>query len=142
VVWKIVELGAEIRPEPFADRESLLERGVPVVHVRSENRVGSKVAISAGCGYAKRGRVEELRAADARAWIAYQIRTLGTGAGAGDVGRKRHVERQSGLNGRQLSMPQISSIERCANLAGIESLLAICRAFDTKPSEILASIEF
>lgn len=42
----------------------------------------------------------------------------------------------------KLSVSQISSIERGANLPSIESLLAICRAFGRKPSEILASIEF
>lgn len=42
----------------------------------------------------------------------------------------------------KLSVSQISSIERGANLPSIESLLAICRAFDRKPSEILASIDF
>ena len=42
----------------------------------------------------------------------------------------------------KLSVSQISSIERGANLPSIESLLAICRAFDRKTSEILASIEF
>ena len=42
----------------------------------------------------------------------------------------------------KLSVSQISSIERGANLPSMESLLAICRAFDRKPSEILASIEF
>jgi DNA-binding NtrC family response regulator len=42
----------------------------------------------------------------------------------------------------RLSVSQISSIERGANLPSIESLLAIARAFDRKPSEILASIEF
>src|SRR5919198_1271896 len=42
----------------------------------------------------------------------------------------------------KLSVSQISSIERGANLPSVESLLAICRAFDRKPSEILASIEF
>lgn len=41
-----------------------------------------------------------------------------------------------------LSVSQISSIERGANLPSIESLLAICRAFDKKPSEILLSIDF
>lgn len=41
-----------------------------------------------------------------------------------------------------LSVSQISSIERGANLPSIESLLAIARAFNKKPSEILASIEF
>ncbi len=42
----------------------------------------------------------------------------------------------------KLSVSQISSIERGANLPSIESLLAICRAFNRKPSEILASIDF
>jgi transcriptional regulator with XRE-family HTH domain len=42
----------------------------------------------------------------------------------------------------KLSVSQISSIERGTNLPSVESLLAICRAFDRKPSEILASIEF
>lgn len=42
----------------------------------------------------------------------------------------------------KLSISQISSIERGANLPSIESLLAICRAFDKKPSEVLAAIDF
>jgi DNA-binding NtrC family response regulator len=42
----------------------------------------------------------------------------------------------------KLSVSQISSIERGANMPSIESLLAICRAFQKKPSEILASIDF
>jgi DNA-binding NtrC family response regulator len=42
----------------------------------------------------------------------------------------------------RLSVSQISSIERGANLPSMESLLAIAKAFDKKPSEILASIEF
>jgi DNA-binding NtrC family response regulator len=42
----------------------------------------------------------------------------------------------------KLSVSQISSIERGANLPSIESLLALCRAFQKKPSEILASIDF
>ncbi|MGJ5819272.1 response regulator [Paludibaculum fermentans] len=42
----------------------------------------------------------------------------------------------------KLSVSQISSIERGANLPSIESLLAISRAFGLKPSEILTSIEF
>jgi DNA-binding NtrC family response regulator len=41
-----------------------------------------------------------------------------------------------------LSVSQISSIERGANLPSIESLLAISRAFGLKPSTILASIDF
>lgn len=42
----------------------------------------------------------------------------------------------------RLSVSQISSIERGANLPSIESLLAICRAFRRKPSELLSSIDF
>jgi DNA-binding NtrC family response regulator len=42
----------------------------------------------------------------------------------------------------RLSVSQISSLERGANLPSMESLLAICRAFDKKPSELLASIDF
>ncbi len=42
----------------------------------------------------------------------------------------------------KLSVSQISSIERGANLPSVESLLAICRAFERQPSEILSSIGF
>lgn len=42
----------------------------------------------------------------------------------------------------RLSVSQISSIERGANLPSIESLLAIARAFGKKPSGILSSIDF
>jgi DNA-binding NtrC family response regulator len=42
----------------------------------------------------------------------------------------------------KLSVSQISSIERGANLPSIESLLSICRAFGRRPSEILSSIDF
>jgi DNA-binding Xre family transcriptional regulator len=42
----------------------------------------------------------------------------------------------------KLSVSQISSIERGANLPSVESLLAICRAFERKPSEVLMSIGF
>jgi FixJ family two-component response regulator len=42
----------------------------------------------------------------------------------------------------KLSVSQISSIERGTNLPSIESFLAICRAFDKRPSEVLSSIEF
>jgi DNA-binding NtrC family response regulator len=42
----------------------------------------------------------------------------------------------------QLSVSQISSIERGAHLPSIESLLALCRALNKRPSEILASIDF
>ena len=42
----------------------------------------------------------------------------------------------------KLSVSQISAIERGTNLPSIESLLAISKAFDKKPSDILAGIEF
>ena len=42
----------------------------------------------------------------------------------------------------KLSVSQISSIERGANMPSIESLLAICRAFDKMPSDVFSSIEF
>lgn len=42
----------------------------------------------------------------------------------------------------KLSVSQISSIERGANLPSVESLLAICKAFERKPSEVLTSIGF
>ncbi|MCC7234612.1 MAG: response regulator [Bryobacterales bacterium] len=42
----------------------------------------------------------------------------------------------------KLSVSQISSIERGAHLPSIESMLALCRAFGRKPSEIFANIDF
>ncbi len=45
-------------------------------------------------------------------------------------------------NSAKLSVSQISSIERGANLPSIESLLAISRAFEKKPSDLLQSIDF
>jgi DNA-binding NtrC family response regulator len=42
----------------------------------------------------------------------------------------------------KLSVSQISSIERGTNLPSVESLVAICRAFDRRPSDVLASIGF
>jgi DNA-binding NtrC family response regulator len=45
-------------------------------------------------------------------------------------------------NATKLSVSQISSIERGANLPSVESLFAISRAFERKPSELLSSIDF
>lgn len=45
-------------------------------------------------------------------------------------------------NQTRLSVSQISAIERGTNLPSIESLLAICKAFEKKPSELLAGIDF
>jgi DNA-binding NtrC family response regulator len=42
----------------------------------------------------------------------------------------------------RLSISQISSIERGTHLPSIDSFLALCLAFDKKPSEVLASIDF
>lgn len=42
----------------------------------------------------------------------------------------------------RLSVSQISSIERGAHLPSFESFLAICKAFDQRPSEVLDSISF
>jgi DNA-binding NtrC family response regulator len=42
----------------------------------------------------------------------------------------------------KLSISLISSIERGANMPSVESLLAISKAFDKRPSDILASIDF
>jgi len=42
----------------------------------------------------------------------------------------------------KLSVSQISAIERGTNLPSIESLLAISKAFDKKPSDILQGIDF
>jgi len=56
------------------------------------------------------------------------------------------VEREWSLkdlaNSTKLSVSQISSIERGTNLPSVESLVAICRAFDRRPSDLLASIGF
>ncbi len=42
----------------------------------------------------------------------------------------------------QLSISQISSIERGASSPSMESLLVICQAFRIRPSELLSSIDF
>ncbi len=41
-----------------------------------------------------------------------------------------------------ISVSQLSSIERGAHMPSIESLLHLCEALGTKPSELLASIDF
>ena len=41
-----------------------------------------------------------------------------------------------------LSVSQISAIERGTNMPSMESFLAIAKAFDNKPSEILSGIDF
>ena len=42
----------------------------------------------------------------------------------------------------KLSVSQISAIERGTNMPSMESFLAISKAFERKPSEILAGIDF
>lgn len=42
----------------------------------------------------------------------------------------------------KLSISQISSIERGTHMPSIDSFLALCTAFEKKPSEVLASIDF
>jgi DNA-binding NtrC family response regulator len=42
----------------------------------------------------------------------------------------------------RLSVSQISAIERGTNMPSMESFLAIAKAFDSKPSEILSGIDF
>jgi DNA-binding NtrC family response regulator len=92
--------------------------------------------------------------AQLRTTLTNAIETFGLGRAAQDRLRERlghrikllRVEKDWSLKdvaaATQLSVSQISSIERGAHLPSLESFLAICRAFDKKPSEILASIEF
>ncbi len=92
--------------------------------------------------------------AQLRTTLANAIETFGLGRAAQDRLRERlghrikllRVEKDWSLKdvaaATKLSVSQISSIERGAHLPSLESFLAICKAFDKKPSEILASIEF
>jgi DNA-binding NtrC family response regulator len=92
--------------------------------------------------------------AQLRQTLSNAIETYGLGRTAHDRLRERlghkikilRVERDWSLkdlaSATKLSVSQISSIERGANLPSMESLLAICRAFDKRPSEILQSIDF
>lgn len=92
--------------------------------------------------------------AQLRQTLANAVETYGLGKTAHDRLRERlghkikmlRVERDWSLkdlaSATKLSVSQISSIERGANLPSMESLLAICRAFDKRPSELLATIDF
>jgi FixJ family two-component response regulator len=92
--------------------------------------------------------------AQLRQTLTNAVEAFGLGRAAQDRLRERlghrikllRVERDWSLKdlaaSTKLSVSQISSIERGANLPSVESLLAICRAFDKRPSEILASIDF
>jgi DNA-binding NtrC family response regulator len=82
------------------------------------------------------------------------VETFGLGKSPQDPLRERlghsikmlRVERDWSLKDlatqTKLSVSQISAIERGTNLPSIESLLAISKAFEKKPSEILAGIDF
>lgn len=86
--------------------------------------------------------------------LANAVEQFGLGRSANAKLRERlghrikmlRVERQWSLKDlastTRLSISQISSIERGTNLPSMESLLLIAKAFDKKPSEILAAIEF
>lgn len=89
-----------------------------------------------------------------RQTLGNAIEQFGLGATAQERLRKRlgqsikllRVERDWSLKelatAAKLSVSQISSIERGTNLPSVESLLAISRAFNRKPSDLLASIDF
>ena len=86
--------------------------------------------------------------------LAHAVETFGLGRAMQDRLRERlghrirllRAERDWSLKdlaqASRMSISQISSIERGANLPSVESLLAIAKAFEKKPSEILAEIEF
>ena len=92
--------------------------------------------------------------AQLRQVLANAVEAFGLGKSAQDRLRERlghaikmlRVQRDWSLKElathTKLSVSQISAIERGANLPSIESFLAIARAFDKKPSEMLSSIEF
>ncbi len=92
--------------------------------------------------------------AQLRQTLRHAIDHFGLGRNAQDRLRERlghaikmlRVERNWSLKDlaavTKLSVSQISSIERGANLPSIESLFAICRAFEKRPSEVFASIDF
>ena len=92
--------------------------------------------------------------AQLRQVLKHAVDTFGLGRRPQDILRERlghsvkmlRVERAWSLKDlaqqTKLSVSQISAIERGANLPSIESLLAICKAFDRKASEVLAGIDF
>lgn len=92
--------------------------------------------------------------AQLRQTLKNAVETFGLGRAAQDRLRERlghrikmlRVERDWSLKDlaalTKLSVSQISSIERGANLPSIESLLSIARAFDKRPSDLLSAIGF
>jgi DNA-binding NtrC family response regulator len=92
--------------------------------------------------------------AELRRTLENVVNTYGLGRAPQDLLRERlghrikmlRVERKWSLKDMagetKLSVSQISSIERGAHLPSMESFLAICHAFEKRPSEVLAAIEF
>jgi ribosome-binding protein aMBF1 (putative translation factor) len=92
--------------------------------------------------------------AQLRQTLRNAIETFGLGKTPQDRLRERlghrikvlRVERDWSLKdlaaSTKLSVSQISAIERGTHLPSMESLLAISRAFEKKPSEILEAIDF
>jgi DNA-binding NtrC family response regulator len=92
--------------------------------------------------------------AQLRQTLKNAIETFGLGQSPQDLLRQRlgqrikliRAERGWSLKdlaqAARLSVSQISSIERGAHMPSVESFLAICKAFDRRPSEVLASIGF
>jgi ribosome-binding protein aMBF1 (putative translation factor) len=92
--------------------------------------------------------------AQLRQTLRNAIETFGLGKTPQDRLRERlghrikvlRVERDWSLKdlaaSTKLSVSQISAIERGTHLPSMESLLAISRAFDKKPSELLEAIDF
>ena len=92
--------------------------------------------------------------AQLRAVLKNAVETFGLGKSAQEQMRERlghrikmlRVERDWSLKDlaglTQLSVSQISSIERGAHLPSMESLLAISRALEVKPSELFSAIGF
>ena len=92
--------------------------------------------------------------AQLRLTLKNAVETFGLGRAAQDRLREKlghrikmlRVERDWSLKDvasfTKLSVSQISSIERGAHLPSMESMLSIAKAFNKKPSELLASIDF
>lgn len=98
---------------------------------------------------AKPFSIDELRQALDKAVV-----TFGLGRSQQDLLRERlgprirmlRTERNWSLKdfaaATNLSVSQLSSIERGAHLPSMESFLAICQALEQKPSEVFAAIAF
>ncbi len=92
--------------------------------------------------------------ADLRQTIEHAVAAYGLGRTPQDRLRERlghrikmlRVERKWSLKdlaaAAHLSISQVSSIERGAHMPSMESLIALCQAFEKKPSEVLGSIDF